>query len=70
MGFLSLIMDTHKRWSLGTVLRFISHLVVGTAVALLALIKSNTVTGMNFEVSPWIMPTYTLAILLGASLHF
>lgn len=64
MGFLSLIMDTHHRWGFGTIVRFFSHLVVGIAVALLA-IMVNYEAGFNFAVSPWILPTYTLAVALG-----
>jgi hypothetical protein len=64
MGFLSLVMDTHYRWGFGTILRFVSHLVVGTIIALLA-IMVNYDTGFDFSISAWILPTYTLAAWLG-----
>jgi hypothetical protein len=64
LGFMSVIMDTHRRWGFGTIIRFVSHLVVGTVVALLA-IMNNRIIGLNYEISPWILPTYTLAVALG-----
>lgn len=71
MGFLSVIMDTHRRWGFGTIIRFASHLVVGIIIACLAIMKHQEGEGVGyrFETSPWVLPTYTLAIAFVLAFH-
>jgi len=65
MGIMSLIMDTHKRrWSLGTVIRFVSHIVIGLTVSLLALMGPHD-SGQNLMFSAGMLPIYTVAIAIG-----
>jgi len=59
MGAISLVMKTYYRWGKGSIIRFVSHVLMGIALILVgdfALISS-----------PWIIPIYLIGVTIRKS---
>ena len=69
MGCLNVLSTRH--YSLVQIIRLSSFFIVGTALALLAIIGTNDTLDANFGYGPWPLPTVTLSLLLVlVAMHF
>lgn len=63
---MSLVMDTHRHWSRGPIIRFISHIIIGAALIVFGIVGGyNKTAGDNLLGSYMIIPTFLIGVTLG-----
>lgn len=68
MGAMGLVMDTHYRWGKGSIIRFVSHVLMGIALVLVGVLTTYAEVG-DFALisSPWIIPIYLIGVTIRKS---